>query len=119
MDFSASVGTEIYVTGNGVVTFSGWRQGYGNCIMVDHGFGYVTLYGHLSKFNVHVGQKVTRGEVIGFVGNTGKSIGPHLHYEVIVRGRNDNPARYYFMDLTPEEYDLMIQMADNHGQVMD
>ena len=73
----------------------------------------------MSKFKVRVGQKVKRGEVIGAVGNTGKSTGPHLHYEVIVRGRYDNPSKYYYMDLTPEEYDRMIQIADNHGQVMD
>lgn len=119
MDFSAKIGTDIYATGNGVVTFSGWKQGYGNCLIIDHGFGYQTLYGHMSKFKARVGQKVTRGEVVGYVGNTGKSTGPHLHYEVIVRGRHDNPAKYYFMDLTPEEYDRMIQIAENHGQVMD
>lgn len=119
MDFSAKVGTEIYATGNGVVTFAGWKQGYGNCLMIDHGYGYQTLYGHMSKFKARVGQKVTRGEVIGEVGNTGKSTGPHLHYEVIVRGRHDNPSKYYYMDLSPEEYDRMIQIAENHGQVMD
>lgn len=119
MDFSAKVGTEIYATGNGVVTFAGWKQGYGNCLMIDHGYGYQTLYGHMSKFKARVGQKVTRGEVIGEVGNTGKSTGPHLHYEVIVRGKHDNPSKYYYMDLSPEEYDRMIQIAENHGQVMD
>ena len=113
MDFSAKVGTEIYATGNGVVTFAAWKQGYGNCLIIDHGYGYQTLYGHMSKFKKRVGQKVTRGEVIGEVGNTGKSTGPHLHYEVIVRGK------YYYMDLSPEEYDRMIQIAENHGQVMD
>lgn len=119
MDFSAKVGTEIYATGNGTVTFAGWRQGYGNCLMIDHGYGFETVYGHMSKFKARVGQKVTRGEVIGEVGNTGKSTGPHLHYEVLVRGKHDNPSRYYYMDLTPEEYDRMIQIAENHGQVMD
>ncbi|MDD4514820.1 M23 family metallopeptidase [Massilibacteroides sp.] len=119
MDFSAKIGTDIYATGNGVVTFSGWKQGYGNCLIIDHGFGFQTLYGHMQKFKARVGQKVKRGEVIGYVGNTGKSTGPHLHYEVIVRGKNDNPSKYYFMDLTPEEYDRMIQIAENHGQVMD
>ena len=119
MDFSAKVGTEIYATGNGVVTFAAWKQGYGNCLIIDHGYGYQTLYGHMSKFKKRVGQKVTRGEVIGEVGNTGKSTGPHLHYEVIVRGKYDNPSKYYYMDLSPEEYDRMIQIAENHGQVMD
>lgn len=119
MDFSAKIGTDIYATGDGKVTMAGWKQGYGNCVMIDHGYGYQTLYGHMSKFKVRIGQKVKRGEVIGAVGNTGKSTGPHLHYEVIVRGHYDNPSKYYYMDLTPEEYDRMIQIADNHGQVMD
>jgi murein DD-endopeptidase MepM/ murein hydrolase activator NlpD len=119
MDFSAPTGTDIYATGNGTVVFSGWKQNYGNCITIDHGFGYRTLYGHLNKLNARVGQKVTRGEVIGYVGDTGLSTGPHLHYEVIVRGKHDNPSKYYFMDLTPEEYEQMIQLAENHGQVMD
>ena len=119
MDFSAKVGTEIYATGNGVVTYAAWKQGYGNCLIIDHGYGYQTLYGHMSKYRARVGQKVTRGEVVGEVGNTGKSTGPHLHYEVIVNGKYDNPSKYYFMDLTPEEYDRMIQIAENHGQVMD
>ena len=119
MDFSAKKGTEIYATGDGKVTFASWKQGYGNCVMINHGHGFQTLYAHMNKFKVRVGQKVTRGEVIGEVGNTGKSTGSHLHYEVIVRGKHDNPAKYYYMDLTPEEYDRMIQIAENHGQVMD
>ena len=119
MDFSAKIGTDIYATGDGKVVYSAWKQGYGNCVIIDHGYGFKTLYGHMSKYKVRVGQRVTRGQVIGEVGNTGKSTGPHLHYEVIVRGRYDNPAKYYYMDLTPEEYDRMIQIAENHGQVMD
>lgn len=119
MDFSAKIGTEIYATGNGVVTFAGRKQDYGICVVIDHGYGYETLYGHMNKFNIRVGQKVTRGQIIGEVGNTGKSTGPHLHYEVKVRGMHDNPSKYYFMDLTPEEYDQMLQIAENHGQVMD
>ncbi|HAC20695.1 MAG: M23 family metallopeptidase [Tannerellaceae bacterium] len=119
MDFTAKKGTDVYATGNGKITFAGWRQGYGNCIIVNHGFGYETLYGHLDKIKTRVGKTVTRGEIIGTVGNTGKSTGNHLHYEVMVRGKNDNPAKYYFMDLTPEEYERMIQLADSRGQVMD
>jgi murein DD-endopeptidase MepM/ murein hydrolase activator NlpD len=119
MDFTAKEGTEIYVTGNGKVIYQGYRGNYGNCIEIDHGFGFRTLYAHLSKFAVRTGQEVKRGEVIGYVGNTGKSTGPHLHYEVILRGKHDNPSKYYFMDLTPEQYDEMIRMAENHGQVMD
>ena len=119
MDFTAAVGTEIYATGNGTVIFASRKQGYGNCVIIDHGYDYQTLYGHIDKYKVRVGQKVSRGEVIATVGNTGKSTGPHLHYEVIYKGRHDNPAKYYFQDLTPEEFDQMIQIAENHGQVMD
>lgn len=119
MDFTAPVGTEIFVTGNGVVTFVGWQQGYGNLVKVDHGFGYETRYAHLSRYKVKVGQKVTRGDVIAFVGNTGKSTGPHLHYEVRYKGEPQNPQNYYFLDLSPEEYDLMVQMVNNAGQVLD
>jgi murein DD-endopeptidase MepM/ murein hydrolase activator NlpD len=119
MDFKAETGTDIYATGNGKVSFSGWRQGYGNCIVIDHGYGYETLYGHCHQLFVPEGKNVVRGEVIAAVGSTGKSTGPHLHYEVRVRGIPDNPAKYYFMDLSPEEYDKMFEIAANHGQVMD
>ncbi|NDV96346.1 M23 family peptidase [Dysgonomonas sp. 521] len=119
MDFSANIGTPIYATGNGTVTWVDWRQGYGKCVIIDHGYGYKTLYAHMNDYKVRLGQIVTRGEQIGEVGNTGKSTGPHLHYEVHVKGQPDNPAKYYFMDLSPEEYDKMLQIAANHGQVMD
>lgn len=119
MDFAAPRGTPVHVTGNGTVTHADWKQGYGKCIIVDHGYGYQTLYAHLSQYKVKKGDKVTRGDKIGEVGSTGKSTGPHLHYEVHVKGVPDNPAKYYFMDLTPEEYDLMLRVAANHGQVMD
>jgi murein DD-endopeptidase MepM/ murein hydrolase activator NlpD len=119
MDFTADVGAEIYATGDGTVVQASWKQGYGNCVIIDHGYDYKTLYGHIDKYKVRVGQKVTRGEVIATVGNTGRSTGPHLHYEVIYRNRHDNPAKYYFQDLTPEEFDQMIQIAENHGQVKD
>ena len=92
---------------------------HGNLIQVDHGFGYVTWYAHLSKYKVRPGQKVVRGEVIGEVGNTGKSTGPHLHYEVHVKGKVQNPVNYYFMDLSAEDYDKMVQIAANHGKVFD
>jgi len=119
MDFAAPTGTDIYATGDGKVIFSGWRQGYGNTIIIDHGFGYKTLYGHNSKNHVRAGQNVVRGEEIGLIGNTGKSVGSHLHYEVWVNEKPDNPAKYYYLDLTPEEYDQMIHIAENRGQVMD
>ena len=119
MDFSANIGTPVYATGDGKVIKAGWETGYGNLIQVDHGFGYVTWYAHLSKYKVRPGQKVVRGEVIGEVGNTGKSTGPHLHYEVHVKGKVQNPVNYYFMDLSAEDYDKMVQIAANHGKVFD
>ena len=119
MDFSAETGTPIFATGNGRVVKSGWQRGYGETVVIDHGYGYQTLYAHMNKRKVRVGTKVMRGDEIGLVGNTGKSTGPHLHYEVRLNGRHQNPMHYYFLDLTPEEYDNMIQIASNHGQVMD
>lgn len=119
MDFSANIGTAVYATGDGTVVKSGWEKGYGNLIIINHGFGYQTWYAHLSKSLVRAGQKVVRGEEIGKVGNTGKSTGPHLHYEVHVKGKVVNPINYYFMDLNAEEYDKMIRMAENHGKMFD
>lgn len=119
MDFSASPGTPVYATGDGIVVKAGWETGYGNTIEVNHGFGYMTRYAHLSAYKVRRGQKVVRGEVIGAVGSTGKSTGPHLHYEVHVKGKVQNPVNYYFMDLSAEDYDKMIQIAANHGKVFD
>lgn len=119
MDFSADTGTPVYVTGDGVVKTAGWESGYGNSIVVDHGYNYVTRYAHLSKILVKPGQTVKRGDLIGNVGNTGKSTGPHLHYEVRFKGQPQNPVHYYFMDLTAEEYDEMIRQAENAGHVMD
>lgn len=119
MDFTAPVGTEIFATGNGTVVLAGWRQGYGNTVEINHGFGYRTLYAHMHQIRVRVGQKLNRGDVIGTVGNTGKSTGPHLHYEVHYRGRPVNPQNFYFLDLSPEEYDRMIQLSNNAGQMFD
>lgn len=119
MDFSAHPGTDVYATGDGTVIRVGWETGYGNTVIIDHGFGYRTWYAHLQDFRTKVGKRVVRGEVIGGVGSTGKSTGPHLHYEVHVKGRVVNPVNYYFMDLTAEEYDKMIQLAANHGKVYD
>lgn len=119
MDFSAPIGTDIYATGDGTVEDAGWESGYGNCVVIDHGYGYKTRYAHMSKMSVRRGERVVRGQVIGHVGNTGKSTGPHLHYEVIVKGRTVNPVNYYYMDLTPEEYDEMIKAAETRGNMMD
>lgn len=119
MDFSAAPGTDIYATGDGIVVKMGFDSNYGNTIEIDHGFGYRTRYAHLRDFRTRVGKKVIRGEVIGGVGNSGRSTGPHLHYEVLVKGERVNPINYYFMDLSAEEYDKMIQLAANHGKVFD
>ena len=119
MDFSAAIGTPVYATGNGTVRAASWESGYGNCIDIDHGFNYLTRYAHLSQMNVKPGQSVKRGDLIGLVGNTGKSTGAHLHYEVRFRGQPQNPVNYYFMYLSPEQYDEMIRQAENAGHVMD
>ncbi len=116
IDFTAHTGTPIHATGNGVVVKAeNSNGGYGNEIEIDHGFSYKSKYAHLSKILVTVGQKVKRGQIIGLVGNTGKSTGPHLHYEV---RRNDvpiNPINFFFMDLSPEEYDRMIELSSMPG----
>lgn len=119
MDFSCNVGTPVYATGNGTVIKAEWASGYGNLVEIDHGYGYVTRYAHLSEILVKPGRKVTRGELIAKSGNTGKSTGPHVHYEVRLRGEPQNPVNYYFYDLTPEEYAAMITHAENAGHVMD
>ncbi|MGD9931777.1 MAG: M23 family metallopeptidase [Mangrovibacterium sp.] len=120
MDFTAPIGTEIYATGDGIVKdVQTSRTGYGRWIVIDHGFGYETLYGHMNEFNVKVGQAVKRGSVIGYVGNAGTSSGPHLHYEVHKNGKAVNPQYFYFKDLSPQEYDTMIALSSNMGQSYD
>lgn len=119
LDFAASKGTDVFATGNGRVVVAGREAGYGNCVDIDHGYNYLTRYAHLSEILVKPGEEVKRGQLIGKVGSTGKSTGPHLHYEVRFRDIPQNPVNYYFMDLTPEEYYEMIQIAENAGHVMD
>lgn len=119
MDFTSPTGTDVYATGNGKVIRAGWAQGYGNCIDIDHGYNYVSRYAHLHEMHVRQGQAVKRGDIIGSVGSTGKSVGPHLHYEVRYKGEAQNPQNYYYLDLSPEEYDRMVQMSNNSGQALD
>lgn len=119
MDFTCPTGTDVYATGNASVEFVGWRQGYGNCVILSHGYNYETLYAHLSAPLVYVGQKVHRGDVIALSGNTGKSTGPHVHYEVRYKGQSLDPRNFYFQDLSPEEYDKMVQMSNNFGHMLD
>jgi murein DD-endopeptidase MepM/ murein hydrolase activator NlpD len=97
IDFSAGTGTSVITTADGVVKSAGWRKGYGKCIIVQHKSGYKTLYGHLSKIKVIKGQKVKSGDLIGKVGSTGRSTGPHLHYEVYKDGKRINPKNYLSM----------------------
>jgi murein DD-endopeptidase MepM/ murein hydrolase activator NlpD len=120
MDFNAAIGTPIYATGDGVVDRADAEAaGYGSHVVINHGFGYQTLYGHMSKMLVKPGQVVKRGEIIGLVGNSGISSGPHVHYEVIRNGEKVNPVNYYFLDLTPEEYLKIIEQSEQSNQSFD
>lgn len=120
MDFAANTGTEIYATGDGVIERADdMAQGYGNHVVIDHGFGYKTLYGHMSKMAVTVGQKVKRGQLIGYVGSTGLSTAPHVHYEVHKNGEKINPINFFYNDLSPAEYEELIRMAERATQSFD
>jgi murein DD-endopeptidase MepM/ murein hydrolase activator NlpD len=120
MDFTAPLGTEIYATGNGtVVGLLSSQRGLGKHIIIDHGFGYTSIYAHLSNFNVRVGQKVQRGDIIGYVGSTGTSVANHLHYEIKLNGVSVDPVNYYFEDLSASEYERMIEIASKTGQSFD
>jgi murein DD-endopeptidase MepM/ murein hydrolase activator NlpD len=120
MDFTAPAGTDVYSSGNGVViSIQSSQRGLGKNITIDHGCGYSSTYAHLSNFNVRVGQKVQRGDIIGYVGNTGTSIANHLHYEIKLNGVNVDPVNYYFEDLSPSEYERMIEIASKTGQSFD
>lgn len=120
MDFTAKTGAPIYATGDGkILKVERKRSGYGNSVRINHGYNYTTLYGHMSKINCKVGQVVKRGDVIGYVGNSGKSTGPHCHYEVRKNGKPINPVNFYFNDLTPEQYTKMVEMSNSPTQSMD
>jgi len=120
MDFSAPTGTPIFATANGTVRRAdNSLSGYGNHIFLDHGFGYQTLYAHISKYNVKVGQKVKRGDIIGYVGSTGRSQAPHLHYEVYQNGKAVNPINFYYSSMLPIEYKLLREQAEQENQSLD
>ncbi|MCD4746460.1 MAG: M23 family metallopeptidase [Bacteroidales bacterium] len=120
IDFSAPIGTEIYATGDGkVIEIKRSRRGYGNRLTIDHGYNYVTIYAHIDKFKVRKGQKVKRGQLVATVGNTGKSTAPHLHYEIRKNGKAINPIYYFFNDLTPEEYEKVLELSTRPSQTMD
>jgi murein DD-endopeptidase MepM/ murein hydrolase activator NlpD len=120
MDFTGPIGTEIYATGEGVVEKAGYSAyGYGREVVINHGYGYKTIYAHLHNIKVDKGDRITRGEVIGTLGNTGRSTGPHLHYEVRKNNKPVNPFHYYFNDITAEQYDKMIAVSARNRKPMD
>ena len=120
VDFSAPKGTPIYATGNGkVAKVQKSRRGFGNHVIINHGFGYESLYAHMTKYTVRKGQKVKRGDIIGFVGSSGKSTAPHLHYEVHKDGKKINPAYYFHNDLSPAEFDRMLELSSQENQSFD
>lgn len=120
MDFTAAIGTPIYATGDGYVsTAELGGRGYGNHVVINHGYGYQTLYAHMSRIKARRGQSVKRGEIIGYVGNTGTSTAPHLHYEVRKGGRPINPINFYYNDLTPAEYETMLKISQTANQSFD
>ena len=120
MDFTAPRGTPVYATGDGIVKRADNRSsGYGKHIRIDHGYGYVSLYAHLYKYNVRVNQRVKRGDLIGFVGSTGRSEAPHLHYEVFKDGERINPINFYYGNLSAEEFDVLLKKASLENQSLD
>ncbi len=120
MDFTAPRGTPVYATGDGRVERADNRAtGYGNHIRLNHGYGYTSLYAHLYKYNVRVGQKVKRGDLIAYVGSTGRSEAPHLHYEIYKDGERINPINFYYGNLSPEEFDQVLQQAQQENQSLD
>ncbi len=120
LDFTAPQGTPIYATADGVVKESEYNTGgYGNMVVINHGFGYETLYGHMYKIKTKRGTKVVRGQVIGYIGNTGKSTGPHCHYEVHRNGTPVDPIYYFYNDLSPEQYEVLLKLAEAPNQSLD
>ena len=120
MDFSAPRGTEVYATGDGTVTRADSRAaGFGKHVRIDHGFGYVTIYAHLESFIVVKGDKVKRGETIGYVGSTGRSVAPHLHYEIVKDGVKINPINFYSGSLSPAEFEELVKIASQENQSLD
>jgi len=119
LDFAANFNTPIYATGDGIVTHASGNTTYGNVVFVNHGYGFETRYAHMNKYIVYVGQKIKRGEVLGYVGNTGLSVGPHLHYEVMYQGKFVNPIGFFQLDLKNSEYEKLISFARKDGEPLD
>jgi len=119
LDFTADIGTPVYATGDGVIKSAYFSGSFGNVIFIDHRYGYETRYAHLSAFNAKVGQKIKRGEIIGFVGNTGLSRGPHLHYEVVFKGQQINPINFFQRDLSNKEYEKLVEEGSKERESLD
>lgn len=120
IDFTAPIGAKVYATGDGVITKVNYdKWGYGTHIVVNHGYGYQSLYAHLSSAKVKQGQKVKRGQLIGNIGSTGKSTGPHLHYEVVKNGQKVNPIGFFYNDITAEQYEELLKIAEHPNQSFD
>jgi murein DD-endopeptidase MepM/ murein hydrolase activator NlpD len=119
IDFTAPTGTDVFVTGDGVVESNSYQGGYGNCIVVNHGYGYKTRYAHLSGYSVAAGAKVTRGQKIGLVGSTGASVGPHLHYEVEYGDQKVDPALFFYNDLNKNQFEEIIKITNAQGKSFD
>lgn len=118
LDFTADIGTPIFATGDAIVEECKTMSGYGKIVILDHGYGYKTRYAHCSEFKCDKGDKVNRGDIIALVGNTGASVGPHLHYEVYYKGNHVNPVNYFFNDLSPEEFDEVVKISSQPTQSM-
>ena len=118
LDITAQSGTPIYATADGTISFNGRKGGYGKTCVVDHGYGYQTLYGHMKTITARKGSKVKRGEIIGYVGSTGLSQSPHVHYEVIYNNKKVNPVNYFYNDFTPEEFEQVLELASRDTQVL-
>jgi murein DD-endopeptidase MepM/ murein hydrolase activator NlpD len=119
MDYSVPEGTKVFATANGTVSFVGRKRGKGNVVIINHGYGFETMYGHLDQILTHVGKKVERGDYIGTSGNSGKSMSPHLHYEVHLNDKPLNPVNFYFADLSPSQYNKMIKFSSRGGVSLD
>lgn len=119
IDFAASPGTPIYATADGKVTVSGRHGGYGNAVVINHGYGYETLYGHMNRVKVSAGKQVKRGDIIGYVGSTGMSTGPHLHYEVHKDGEAVDPVSFFYQDVSPDEFKILLDKSQQMSVSLD
>ena len=119
VDYAAPTGTPVRSTSSGTVSFIGSKGGYGKLIEIKHSEDYSTRYAHLSKFNVRRGQKVKRGDIIGYVGNSGRSVGPHLHYEIFKDNKKINPLNFYYGNLSPKEFEALLTQSKQENQSMD